>query len=83
VSRNLSIYGGHTDEITCLAFSTDLEILLTGSIEGSIRIWNTVYEHLTCKIQEQTGRKSRPNNSISSSHYYYIIRTNKTVSSVE
>ena len=56
---NLSLYGGHKDEINCLVFSCDFEILLTGSINGCIRIWNTVYDHLTFKIQEQTGRKTK------------------------
>ncbi len=56
--RNLSLYGGHEDEINCLVFSSDFEILLTGSINGYIRIWNTVYDHLTFKIQEKTGRKN-------------------------
>jgi WD40 repeat protein len=54
---NLSLYGGHKDEINCLVFSVDFEILLTGSINGCIRIWNTVNDHLTFKIQEETDRK--------------------------
>jgi WD40 repeat protein len=54
---NLSLYGGHKDEINCLVFSRDFEILLTGSVDGCIRIWNTVCNHLTFKIQEQTGRR--------------------------
>jgi len=53
--RSLSLYGGHDDEINCLIFSRDLEILLTASINGFIRLWNTVYEHLTFKIQEKAG----------------------------
>jgi WD40 repeat protein len=44
--RNLSLYGGHNDEINCLVFSSDFEILLTGSIRGCLRIWNTVYDYL-------------------------------------
>lgn len=48
-------YGGHSDEINCLVLSEDLEILLTASIDGCIRLWNTVYEHLTCKIDENQG----------------------------
>jgi WD40 repeat protein len=54
--RNLSLYGGHEDEINSLVFSSDFEILLTGSITGCIRIWNTIDDHLTLKIQEQKGR---------------------------
>ena len=54
--RDFSLYGGHKDEINCLVFSFDLEILITGSITGCIRIWNTIDDHLTLKIQEQTGR---------------------------
>lgn len=54
--RSLSLYGGHEDEINTLVFSRDLEILLTASIDGSIRLWNTVYEHLTFKIKEKTGK---------------------------
>ncbi len=57
--RNLSLYGGHDDEINCLVFSSDFEILLTGSISGFIRIWNTVDDHLTLKVQEQTGKWKR------------------------
>ncbi len=53
--RSLSLYGGHDDEINCLVFSRDFEILLTASINGFIRLWNTVYEHLTFKIQEKSG----------------------------
>ena len=53
--RSLSLYGGHDDEINCLVFSHDLEILLTASIQGFIRLWNTVIERLTFKIQEKTG----------------------------
>jgi WD40 repeat protein len=53
--RNLSLYGGHDDEINCLVFSHDLEILLTASINGFIRLWNTVVECLTFKIQEEAG----------------------------
>jgi WD40 repeat protein len=53
--RGYSLYGGHDDEINCLIFSRDLEILLTASINGFIRLWNTVYERLTFKIQEKAG----------------------------
>ena len=53
--RNFSLYGGHDDEINCLVFSRDLEILLTASIDGFIRLWNTVFDHLTFKIQEKAG----------------------------
>ncbi len=53
--RSLSLYGGHNDEINCLVFSHDLEILLTASINGFIRLWNTVFDHLTFKIQEKKG----------------------------
>jgi WD40 repeat protein len=53
--RSYSLYGGHDDEINCLIFSRDLEILLTASINGFIRLWNTVYERLTFKIQEKAG----------------------------
>lgn len=53
--RNLSLYGGHDDEINTLVFSRDFEILLTASINGFIRLWNTVYEHLTIKIKEKAG----------------------------
>ncbi|CAF3433421.1 unnamed protein product [Rotaria sp. Silwood1] len=37
-NRSLSLYGGHDDEINCLVFSNDFEILLTASINGFIRI---------------------------------------------
>jgi len=57
-SRSLSLYGGDKDEINCLTFSCDFEILLTGSINGCIRIWNTVYNHLTFKIQERKGSRN-------------------------
>ena len=53
--RSLSLYGGHEDEVNCLVFSKDLEILLTASISGVIRLWNTVFEHLTLKIHEKAG----------------------------
>jgi WD40 repeat protein len=53
--RSLSLYGGHDDEINCLVFSHDLEILLTASINGSIRLWNTVFDHLTFKVEEKAG----------------------------
>lgn len=53
--RSLSFYGGHDDEINCLVFSRDFEILLTASIHGLIRLWNTVFEHLTFKIREKSG----------------------------
>ena len=53
--RSLSLYGGHDDEINCLVFSHDFEILLTASINGFIRLWNTVADHLTFKIQENAG----------------------------
>jgi WD40 repeat protein len=53
--RAFSLYGGHDDEINCLVFSRDFEILLTASINGFIRLWNTVCNHLTFKIQEKTG----------------------------
>ncbi|CAF0837935.1 unnamed protein product [Rotaria sordida] len=53
--RSLSLYGGHDDEINCLVFSNDFEILLTASINGFIRLWNTVFHHLTFKIQEKAG----------------------------
>ncbi|UJR26955.1 hypothetical protein I4U23_008262 [Adineta vaga] len=36
--RSLALYGGHDDEINCLIFSNDLEILLTASINGYIRL---------------------------------------------
>lgn len=55
-SHSFSLYGGHQDEVNCLVFSRDLEILLTGSIDGHIRLWNTVFEHLTLKINEKTGK---------------------------
>ena len=54
-SRSLTFFGGHQDEINTLVFSRDLEILLTASIDGCIRIWNTVYEHLTLKFDENAG----------------------------
>ncbi|CAF1255166.1 unnamed protein product [Adineta steineri] len=53
--RSLALYGGHEDEINCLIFSCDLEILLTGSINGFIRLWNTVFDQLTFKIHENAG----------------------------
>ena len=56
-SRSQTFYGGHEDEINCLVFSKDLEILLTASIDGYIRLWNTVYEHLTFKIAEKAGKR--------------------------
>jgi WD40 repeat protein len=56
--RNFSFYGGHEDEINSLVFSHDLQILLTGSIDGCIRLWNTVCHRLTLKIQEQRGREN-------------------------
>ncbi len=61
--RSFSLYGGHEDEINCLVFSRDLEILLTASIDGFIRLWNTVFEHLTFKIHENAGMfiKSKDN----------------------
>lgn len=54
--RSLALYGTHEDEVNCLVFSCDFEILLTGSIQGCIRIWNTVHHRLTLKIQERAGR---------------------------
>ena len=56
--RYLSFYGGHRDEIHCLVFSRDLDVLLTGSIHGCIRLWNTVLDHLTVKIQEHKGKQT-------------------------
>lgn len=53
--RNLLLFGGHEDEINCLVFSNDFEILLTASITGIIRLWNTVFEHLTLKLNENAG----------------------------
>ncbi|CAF5196463.1 unnamed protein product, partial [Rotaria magnacalcarata] len=53
--RNISLYGGHDDEINCLVFSKDFEILLTASINGFIRLWNTVFDHLTFKLKEKSG----------------------------
>lgn len=53
--RSLSLYGGHDDEINCLVFSKDFEILVTASINGYIRLWNTVFDHLTFKFQEKSG----------------------------
>ena len=55
-SRSFSLYGGHQDEVNCLVFSRDLEILLSASIDGYIRLWNTVFEHLTLKIYEKAGK---------------------------
>ena len=55
--RYFSFYGGHRDEIHSLVFSHDLDILLTGSIHGCIRLWNTVFDHLTVKIQEHKGKQ--------------------------
>lgn len=57
--RCLALYGGHEDEVNCLVFSNDLEILLTASIDGFIRLWNTVFDHLTCKIHENAGMCDR------------------------
>jgi WD40 repeat protein len=75
--RNVSLYGGHKDEINCLVFSYDFEILLTGSINGCIRIWNTVYDHLTFKIQERTGRKKTP---FKIKYTYVILRSYSRIS---
>ena len=55
-SHSFSLYGGHQDEVNCLVFTRDLEILLTASIDGYIRLWNTVFEHLTLKINEKAGK---------------------------
>ena len=69
--RNFSLYGGHEDEINCLVFSLDLEILLSASINGVIRLWNTVYDHLTLKIDENAG-EMRNEKNISLDRFVFI-----------
>jgi len=73
--RNLSLYGGHDDEINTLVFSRDFEILLTASINGFIRLWNTVYEHLTIKIKEKAGMSIAINYRIFNSILYRFKRS--------
>lgn len=63
-SRSLAFFGGHEDEVNTLVFSRDLEILLTASIDGCIRIWNMVYEHLTLKLDENAGEMDQNTASV-------------------
>lgn len=39
---------GHTDQVNCLVFSHDGKILLSGSNDNSIRIWDIVNNKLLC-----------------------------------
>ncbi|UJR22180.1 hypothetical protein I4U23_025244 [Adineta vaga] len=73
-SRRLALYGGHEDEVNCLIFSCDFEILLTGSIQGCIRIWNTVHDRLTFKIEERKGRIRAI--TISNDDKYFVTSAN-------
>ncbi|CAF0946119.1 unnamed protein product [Adineta ricciae] len=74
--RSLALYGGHEDEVNCLVFSCDFEILLTGSIGGYIRIWNTVHHRLTLKIQQRAGRIRAI--TISNDDKYFATSANDT-----
>lgn len=74
--RSRVFYGGHGDEIHCLVLSVDLEILLTGSVQGSIRLWNAVLEHLTLRVEENRGRIRAL--AISNNDHYFASTANDT-----
>lgn len=47
--------GGHRDEINCIAFSTDYEIVLTGSDDCTVCIFNGVTHRLVTMLRGHTG----------------------------
>ncbi|KIK39015.1 hypothetical protein CY34DRAFT_361763 [Suillus luteus UH-Slu-Lm8-n1] len=46
---------GHTDSVSCLAWTKDGKTLISGSYDSSIRTWNTTNWQQTAVLDEHTG----------------------------
>ncbi len=51
-------FGGHKDEVNCVAFSPDYEMMVTGSDDQRVRVFNAVTGNLICKLKGHTGELS-------------------------
>jgi WD40 repeat protein len=49
------IYSGHCNEVTAVRFSTDDELLVTGSVDSTIQIWNRSTGEKIRTITQATG----------------------------
>jgi len=52
---NTKNFGGHIDEVNCAALSTDFEIMVTGSDDNGLRIFNTVSGELVTTVGGHQG----------------------------
>ena len=43
-------------QVNCVAFSPDYEIMVTGSHDERVRIFNAVSGELVCKLKGHTGK---------------------------
>lgn len=54
-SINLFFYFIFSLQVNCVAFSPDFEIMVTGSDDERVRIFNAVTGKLVCKLKGHTG----------------------------
>jgi WD40 repeat protein len=55
LGREAMQLGGHKDEVTCVAFAHDRRRLITGSLDGSLRIWDLANGKVITVLDDTLG----------------------------
>lgn len=46
---------GHKDSVSSLAFSTDGQLLASGSLDGTVQVWDVASSNLKCTLDGPGG----------------------------
>lgn len=49
------LHAGHQDSVSSLSFSTDGQLIASGSLDGVVKVWDVVKEDLKCTLEGPTG----------------------------
>ncbi len=53
--RPVRSYAGHGDAVTCVTWSRDMRYLLSGSADGTVRLWRGTTDRQLCRFAGHTG----------------------------
>lgn len=73
--EELVVLTGHTDSVTCTAFSADGQFVSTGGMDGKIRVWRKVAKSSSWKDWEFLTELLGPDEVMVRDVVYFIMRS--------